>query len=43
MTDDYRILAPLLAATAGSTYVSHRLSRFSIYTLKLHRGGVTAP
>ena len=43
MTDDYRILAPLLAATTGSAYVSHRLSRFSIYTLKLHRGGVTAP
>ena len=43
MTDDYRILAPLLAATAGSAYVSHRLSRFSIYTLKLHRRGVTAP
>ena len=40
MTRDYRILAPLLAATAGSVYVSHLLSRFSIYTLKLHRGGV---
>ena len=43
MTRDYRILPPLLAAIAGSVRVSHRLSRFSIYTLKLHRGGVPAP
>ena len=43
MTRDYRILPPLLAATAGSVWVSHRLSPFSIYTLKLHRRGVTPP
>ena len=40
MTHDYRILPPLLAAAVGSVWVSHRLSRFSIYTLKLHRAGV---
>ncbi len=43
MTHDSRILPPLLAATAGSVWVSHRLSRFSIYTLKLHRRGVIPP
>lgn len=43
MTHDYWILPPLLAATAGSVWVSHRLSRFSIYTLKLHRRGVSPP
>ena len=43
MTPDYRILPPLLAATAASVWVSHRLSRFSIYTLKLHRQGVSPP
>ena len=42
-THDYRILPPVLAATAGSVWVSHRLSRFSIYSLKLHRAGVVAP
>ena len=40
LTRDYRILAPLLAAVAGSVYVSRRLSRFSIHTLRLHREGV---
>ena len=43
MTHDYRILPPLLAATVGSVWVSHRLSRFSIYALKLHRRGVPPP
>ena len=43
MTCDYRLLPPLLVATAGSVWVSHRLSRFSIYTLKLHRRGVAPP
>ena len=43
MTRDHRILPPLLAATAGSVWVSHRLSPFSIYTLKLHRRGVAPP
>lgn len=32
-----------LLLIAGSVWVSHRLSRFSIYTLKLHRRGVPAP
>ena len=40
---DVLILPPLLAATAGSVWVSHRLSPFSIYTLKLHRRGVAPP
>ncbi len=43
MTCDYRLLPPLLVATAGSVWLSHRLSRFSIYTLKLHRRGVAPP
>ena len=34
---------PLMAATVGSVYLSHRLSPFSIYTLKLHRRGVNTP
>ena len=37
MTDDYRIVLPLMAATAGSVYVSHRVLPFSVYTLKLQR------
>ena len=40
MTDDYRIVLPLLAATAGSVYVSHRVLPFSVYTLKLQRRGI---
>ncbi len=43
MTDDYRIMLPLMAATAGSVYVSHRLLPFSVYTLKLHRRGIERP
>ena len=43
MTNDYRIMLPLMAATVGSVYLSHRLSPFSIYTLKLHRPGISYP
>ena len=43
MTNDYRIMVPLMAATVGSVYVSHRLFSFSIYTLKLHRRGIDFP
>lgn len=40
MTDDYRIIIPLMSATVISTLVSQRLSRESIYTMKLKRGGI---
>ena len=43
MTNDYRIMLPLMAAVVGSVYVSHRMSPFSIYTLKLHRRGIDFP
>ena len=43
MTNDYRVMLPLMAATVGSVYLSHRLSPFSIYTLKLHRRGISYP
>jgi len=43
MTNDYRIMLPLMAATVGSVYVSHRMSPFSIYTLKLQRRGIAFP
>jgi len=43
MTNDYRIMVPLMAATAGSLVVSHRLLPQSIYTLKLHRRGIALP
>ena len=43
MTNDYRIMLPLMAATVGSVYVSHRMSPFSIYTLKLQRRGIDFP
>ena len=43
MTNDYRIMLPLMAATVGSVYVSHRLFPFSVYTLKLHRRGISFP
>ena len=43
MTNDYRIMLPLMAATVGSVYVSHRLLPFNIYTLKLHRRGIDFP
>jgi CIC family chloride channel protein len=43
MTNDYRIILPLMAATVGSVYVSHWLMTHSIYTLKLHRRGIHYP
>jgi len=43
MTNDYRIMLPLMAAVVGSVSVSHRLLPQSIYTLKLHRRGIAFP
>ncbi len=43
MTNDYRIMLPLMAATVGSVYVSHRMSPYSVYTLKLQRRGIHFP
>ena len=40
MTDDYRILVPLMAAVAVSTVISQHLHKESIYTLKLVRRGI---
>ncbi len=43
MTNDYRIVVPLMAAVVGSTSLSHWLLDHSIYTLKLHKRGVQFP
>jgi CIC family chloride channel protein len=43
MTNDYRIMLPLMTAVVASVYVSHQLSAHSIYTLKLHRRGIHYP
>ena len=43
MTNDYRIMLPLMAATVGSVYISHRFSPFSSYTLRLHQRGIPFP
>lgn len=40
MTQDYKIILPLMLATVISTLLSERLGRESIYTLKLARRGV---
>lgn len=40
MTSDYKIILPLMFATAVSTLLSARLSKESIYTVKLKRRGV---
>jgi CIC family chloride channel protein len=40
MTDDYRIILPLMLTTVISTFVAERFSPESIYTLKLSRRGV---
>ncbi len=40
MTQDYRIILPLMLTTVVSTMVSARLRRENIYTLKLKRRGV---
>jgi CIC family chloride channel protein len=43
MTNDYRIILPLMAATVGSVTLSNRFMPHSIYTLKLHLRGITFP
>lgn len=40
MTDDYRLILPLMLATVVSTAVAEALNKESIYTLKLLRRGV---
>ena len=40
MTDDYRIIIPLMSTTVICTFISQRLSAESIYTLKLKRRGI---
>ncbi len=40
MTDDYRIILPLMLATVVSTVVAEHLSKESVYTLKLSRRGI---
>lgn len=40
MTDDYRIILPLMLATVVSTVLAEHISRESIYTLKLSRRGI---
>jgi CIC family chloride channel protein len=43
MTNDYRIILPLMAATVGSVTLANRFMPLSIYTLKLHNRGITYP
>ncbi|MEZ5365032.1 MAG: chloride channel protein [Bryobacterales bacterium] len=43
MTNDYRIMLPLMAAVVAATYVSHAQLPHSIYTLKLFQRGITYP
>jgi CIC family chloride channel protein len=40
MTNDYKIILPLMVAAAMSTFVASRLFKESIYTLKLARRGI---
>jgi CIC family chloride channel protein len=40
MTGDYRIILPLMLSSVLSTLLSHKLSRESIYTMKLVRRGI---
>lgn len=40
MTDDYRLILPLMLATVISTILAEHLSKESIYTLKLSRRGI---
>ncbi|MFQ6002744.1 MAG: chloride channel protein [Candidatus Zixiibacteriota bacterium] len=40
MTGDYRIILPLMLSSVLSTLLSHRLSRESVYTMKLVRRGI---
>lgn len=43
MTNDYRIMLPLMMATVASVYLSHHLLPQSIYTLKLSKRGIYYP
>jgi CIC family chloride channel protein len=43
MTNDYRIMLPLMAAVVAAVYLSHRLMTHSIYTLKLSNRGIRFP
>jgi len=43
MTNDYRIILPLMVTVVASAIISHRLLPHSIYTLKLYRRGVAYP
>jgi CIC family chloride channel protein len=43
LTNDYRIMLPLMAATVSAVYLSHWMMPQSIYTLKLHRRGIRYP
>ena len=43
MTNDYRIMLPLMAAVVASVYLSHRMMPKSIYTLKLFNRGIEFP
>ena len=43
MTNDYRIMLPLMAATVASVSISHWRLPHSIYTLKLHNRGIRYP
>jgi len=40
MTDNYYIIVPLMSATVISTFISQRISKDSIYTIKLTQRGV---
>ncbi len=40
MTGDYRIILPLMTAVVASTLLSQRLSRETIYTMKIRRRGI---
>lgn len=40
MTNDYRIVLPLMLAVGGGTYLSERLQRDSVYLLGLARKGI---
>lgn len=43
MTNDYRIILPLMTATVAGVYISHALLPQSIYILKLQRRGIHFP
>jgi CIC family chloride channel protein len=43
LTNDYRIILPVMAAIVASVSMSHRLLPQSIYTLKLYRRGIRFP